>query len=278
MIKLIATDLDGTLFYPKKRLTLMSKDNKNFLAKFINNGGKVVLVSGRNTAVVHKVEKKIGHSVAFLGCNGSYLIEDGEMKMNHPLPNDIMMELYTRLKSNFGIMAWFLFDETKKLYITLHGVSGLYQTFARLYNVSLGVYKEKVVFGEKSFLKHLSTQRTYKLMPIFGVGKNAKLKAKQAFTAINDLYKDKITVCCTDNSLEFTALGSNKASGLEEYISMLGITKDEVAVIGDSGNDVVLFDNFPNTFCMAHGEEHIKSHAKTVVNRVYDLDKYVFEE
>ncbi len=50
--------------------------------------------------------------------------------------------------------------------------------------------------------------------------------------------KDKITVCCTDNSLEMTALGMNKAVGLSEYINNLGIDKSEVAVVGDSGNDL----------------------------------------
>ena len=33
MIKLIATDLDGTLFYPKKRITVLSKENRKFLKR-----------------------------------------------------------------------------------------------------------------------------------------------------------------------------------------------------------------------------------------------------
>ena len=58
MIKVIATDLDGTLFYPKKRLRLIPKKNKEFLTRFASNGGKVVVVSSRGFNFASKLEKK----------------------------------------------------------------------------------------------------------------------------------------------------------------------------------------------------------------------------
>ena len=276
MIKLIATDLDGTLFYPKKRITVLSKENRKFLKEFIDNGGKVVLVSGRNAAVLPKVEKKVGHSISLLGCNGSFLIEDGQLKDEHPLPNDVCLEVYNKLKNNFGIIAWFLFDNTPALYVSIaSGISSALLTVSKIYNLTLGVYKEKLIFGEKKFVKKLAEGKNFKLMPIFGLGKSSYVKAKQAFMAINDLYKDKITVCCTDNSLEMTALGMNKAVGLSEYINNLGIDKSEVAVVGDSGNDLVMFKNFENSFCMEHSEQEIKNQAKYIVKRVYILKDYI---
>lgn len=276
MIKLIATDLDGTLFYPKKRITVLSQKNKKFLKEFIDKGGKVVLVSGRNSAVLPKVEKKVKHKISLLGCNGSFLIEDGELKNEHALPNDVCLEIYNKLKNSFGIIAWFLFDETQNLYVSIaNGISNVFLTGAKVYNLSLGVYREKLIFGEKKFVKKLATGRNFKLMPIFGLGKKSYTKAKQAHLAINDLYKDKLTICCTDNAIEITALGMNKATGLTEYINNLGIEKNEVIVIGDSGNDLVLFNNFENSFCMAHSEPEIKKHAKYIVDRVYNLKDYI---
>lgn len=55
MSKLIATDLDGTLFYPKKRIKMISKKSLNFLRQHIDNGGKLVLVSGRNSEYLKKL-------------------------------------------------------------------------------------------------------------------------------------------------------------------------------------------------------------------------------
>ena len=48
MGKIIATDLDGTLFYPKDKNEMIYKPNLFFLQSFIDDGGKVILISGRS--------------------------------------------------------------------------------------------------------------------------------------------------------------------------------------------------------------------------------------
>ena len=47
MGKVIATDLDGTLFYPKRRVRMIKSKSLKFLRRHIDNGGRLVLVSGR---------------------------------------------------------------------------------------------------------------------------------------------------------------------------------------------------------------------------------------
>ena len=43
----IATDLDGTLFYPKRPLHIIAKRNRVFLNRFTNDGGLLVLSTSR---------------------------------------------------------------------------------------------------------------------------------------------------------------------------------------------------------------------------------------
>ena len=45
-------------------------------------------------------------------------------------------------------------------------------------------------------------------------------------------------------------------------------------VVGDSGNDVPLFINFPNSFVMKQAPEEVKEKAKYVVESVADLEAY----
>ena len=59
MEKIIATDLDGTLFYPKDTKEMISKPNLFFLQNFIDNGGKTILISGRSHLYCQKTVKKI---------------------------------------------------------------------------------------------------------------------------------------------------------------------------------------------------------------------------
>ena len=74
--KVIATDLDGTLFYPKKRFRMINSGNKIFLRKFIDQGGKVVLVSGRNVNYLEKTKRRLKRPVDFAGCNGAFIKVD----------------------------------------------------------------------------------------------------------------------------------------------------------------------------------------------------------
>ena len=115
-------------------------------------------------------------------------------------------------------------------------------------------------------------------MPVFGLKKDANEKMKMAGIALNDLYEDDFTIVGQKNAMEITAKGVNKAKSLEEYLRINNISKDEVAVIGDSENDLVMFDSFNNSFCMSHAEEDIKKRAKHIVDSVSDLRDYLLDE
>ena len=127
MIKLIGIDLDGTLLYPKRHLTVLIRKNTNFLKRFIAKGGKVIFVSGRNPMMQKKVEKKVGAQIPILCCNGSFLYKDGEVSNNSPIPTNTAIELYSKMKKKFGILAWVLLDSTSHMYTTFHNIGGFYQ-------------------------------------------------------------------------------------------------------------------------------------------------------
>ena len=50
---------------------------------------------------------------------------------------------------------------------------------------------------------------------------------------------------------------------------------NEVAVCGDSGNDLYMFARFPHTFAMEHSPEHFKSQANHVISRISGLQEYL---
>ena len=79
MIKLLATDLDGTLFFPKRRTHLIPSRNKKFLRKFVAQGGKVVLVSSRGDAFLDRTVKRIGVPIDYIGTDGTLVKIDGKV-------------------------------------------------------------------------------------------------------------------------------------------------------------------------------------------------------
>lgn len=278
MIKLIATDLDGTLFYPKRHMTLTTKANKEFLRDFYKAGGKVVLVTGRSFHIASKVEKKTGVPISIIGCNGAFVYEDGKFIIENPLDNNELINLYNELKNKYGIGVWMVFDNSDKLKITVHVGGKVTKLGARIGNRLQFSYKENFIAGEKKFVDCLSNNVNYKLMPVFGITRIAYKRCKDAYIALQANYSDKFTIVASKNAMEITAPNINKASVLKQYISKLGIEEDEVAVIGDSENDIVMFDTFKNSFVMSHAKKEIQERANTVVDSVSDLRKYVLND
>ena len=106
MIKLIATDLDGTLFYPKKKIKLLIKKNIKFLKNYIESGNRVILVSGRNFHIVERIKRKLKNNVDMLACNGSALYKDGEVIEDSPMSHDDVKRLYEDNLENKNIISW----------------------------------------------------------------------------------------------------------------------------------------------------------------------------
>ena len=114
MIKVLATDLDGTLFYPKRKISLISGKNKKFLRKFVKEGKKVILVTGRNQNVSSKVAKKIGSKLNLIGCNGGIIIENGQIIKENCISHDIAKKIYP-LSVDFFIYKYIIADNFIKM-------------------------------------------------------------------------------------------------------------------------------------------------------------------
>ena len=70
MCKLLACDLDGTLFYPRQIGRCIPMRNVRFLRHWIDAGNKVVLITSRSYEYVEKLFKEIKRPVD--GTNGSH--------------------------------------------------------------------------------------------------------------------------------------------------------------------------------------------------------------
>lgn len=278
MIKLIATDLDGTLFYPKRRFTLLTRKNQRLLKDFSSAGGKIVLVTGRSRRVASKVGKKIKTNISVLGCNGAFFYEDGEYKYDKPINQQIFMKVYMKLRKSYGIIGWLLLDDTDVIKISTPVVSKIVNLVARLFNRFNFAYSEKYVLGEKPFLDAVASGKCYKLMPIFGMGKGGRERAKVAAFALNDLFGSQLDITIANVSLEITRKGTNKGNALREYIKEKGIKEDEVLVIGDADNDVSMLASFQHSFAMNRGEDEPKRIANYHIDYVSDIRDYILTE
>ncbi len=279
MIKVIASDLDGTLFYPKRKARLLTSGNKDFLKRLSEAGKKVVLVSGRNYPILEKIAKKINYYPIMIGCNGAFVSVDNKIVYQNSMDHDKVRKLYHDLRDSYSILAWLVMTDKKPLIITTPNIKK--HQFALLflgYRLQ-GVLSEKYEFGEDVLEECLNDPEChfYKVMPYFGYHSDAVQLARNHAELFRQKYGDEFEILWSSDSVEFMNKGANKANALERFIEDRNINHQEVAVIGDSGNDVPMFERFENSFVMAQAPQEVKKHAKHELKEVCEIEKYLDE-
>ncbi|MDD6302851.1 MAG: HAD family hydrolase [Bacillales bacterium] len=279
MIKAIATDLDGTLFYPKRRIRLISSQNKQFIKNAVSNGLDVILVTGRNYSVSSKVEEAIGlkNTISIIGCNGAFIAHKGEIIQENYIDRDEAIKLYDLLSQDKDVKTIMIFSNKKHMLIDSSFLNPFEKLFGTIGLLFQGAYFEPFKLGRKKVLKELEDKdlKIYKIMPWYGYKKGSKEISFNACKKYNDLFKGQYECSYSEAALEIQAKGINKANALQQLIRKLNIEKDETVVVGDSGNDIAMFKEFNKSFVMSHAPETVKVEAQTVIDSVSDIQKFL---
>ena len=140
-----------------------------------------------------------------------------------------------------------------------------------------GAYFEPFKVGRrqiKSFIENPKT-KVYKIMPWFGLGEKGIVTARRVFDEFKEKYGNDFEIWFSGSAIEIMEKGTNKAHALKELLKVKGIQENEVAVVGDSGNDIPLFENFENSFVMKQAPEEVKMKAKVTLKSFDDLENYI---
>ncbi len=276
MGKLIATDLDGTLFYPKKRIYMIKRKSLLFLRKHIDNGGKLVLVSGRNSEYLQKVVRRIDRPVDVIGCNASFIISDNKVIRDVGFDVDKTKEVLKKIEKEFSTKGMFTMSSDNRFVIREKFRSRIYRIVYKIWNFFQGVYKEPSVVSKEQYNEIIDSGKAKKIMIFFGVGHKNVLRSKEANKIIREKYGDVVESAWSNEFIELSPAGCSKSEGLKYYADYHKINHSDVYVVGDSGNDISMFNEFSeNSFCMSHASLSVSKYAKHVIKRFSDLEKFI---
>lgn len=274
MPKIIATDLDGTLFYPKDKVNMISAANLYFLQSFIDDGGEVILISGRSWDFCQKVIEKIGRKVSVISYNGGCVFDGEKLIKSEVIDNNVVSEIIEEVARDYHNTGVFLMSK-KGLTVKLKYKSKLMKTLYRNWYRGQKALAENYIDGYDVFDEELKNGTIYKFMLFFGLGKRNRQKAGKVTSILREKY-DHIEANWSENVVEITGKGVIKANSLRELCKLKGYKDEDVIVVGDSGNDISMFKEFPeNSFCMNHAPESVKKYAKYTLNKFEDLCRYI---
>ena len=252
-IKIIATDMDGTLLDPRGQLDLPRLEK--ILDKLDHRGVRFVIATGNE---VHRMRQLLGHlaeRVVLVVANGARIFENNEL-LQAQTWDDAMVDralahfkgrecqdqfVVTAMNGGF-VKKGTVFTELDK-FMTLEMIEKLYQrmNFVDEFDSNLfgGVLKMSMVVGEE--------------------------RSDAVLQEINDLFDGHVRAVSSGyGCIDILQDGIHKAWGLVELLKRWNLKPEQIMAFGDSENDIEMLELAGISYAMENAEEAVKRVATKV--------------
>lgn len=251
-IKVIFLDMDETLLDENHRI---SEYTKNKLIKFQENGGRVILISGRNLSGIleYAKELKLDKYDGYFGCfNGAvvYKFLNGKLRVDFKniLNSDKLLEVNKFVKENNLSMMLY---NGKKIIIENNNEYSVYENMLR----------DVVIYSKYDITDDIKKMKISKAV-ILANPKNSK----EYVTMLNNKIPDFEFYLSRDCYIECTNFGINKGNFFEYMLKKLKVDNKNTICFGDSDNDYKMLEKSVNSVAMINGKRRVKDVAKYITN------------
>ena len=241
MIKLVACDLDGTLF--NSNMTV-SDTNTQAVKNAQNNGIEFLIATGRAPRESRSILKDADLNTGFISLNGALVFnEEGKLIVKHSIPTNKAIQIVNLLHD-----AGFYFEIVTEKQVYSENLEQRITNVAHLM-VDLNPlldFRQAVAIsaGNKtitnmkqvpSFTKLLSDPQieVMKFIAFDSRGHEACADVKEEIAKLGDL----VVTSSSSSNIEINAVKAQKGLALLDYAKLKNIKQNEIAAIGDNLND-----------------------------------------
>lgn len=241
MVKLIASDMDGTLLDSKGNLP---KEFDLVAEELISKGITLVAASGRQYYTLRDLFNNIKDEMVFISENGSYVMYKDKEIYSSVIPRGKIQEILSSISDIQGIEV--VFCGKKGAYV-------LSKEERFIKEVEKYYHKYKVV---QDFSKVQDEVVKLAIFDRIGAEDNSDKFVRPIW---GEEYK--VTISGID-WLDITNKATNKGNSLKAVIEMLNINKDETMAFGDYLNDLEMLQEVNYSYAMMNAHEEVKKHSK----------------
>lgn len=256
MIKLIATDLDGTLLMPDH--VTVSLENTEALREASERGIKTVIASGRTYGVFSNDVRRLGFIDYAIMSNGASLMAfdtaTGEPTTHSPvteLPFDVWEKVYTAMSDAGADPEIYAFGKS-------------FMDEGRRSRYASDRLPEELVaelFSHISFVddvREVLRGRSIEKICSLSVPESTRGALEAALYGNESL---SVTTSIPGN-IEVNYRGTSKGAALEMLCGLLDIKPSEVMVFGDADNDIEMLKFAEYSFAMGNASPEVKAVAR----------------
>lgn len=260
MVKLFATDLDGTLL---QRGKYISPDDIQALHTLKEQQIDFAIATGRMDKEIVVISEQIelkGHRISQ---NGAFAITKEDEIIYEKTFDVATSKIIHQVVSDYPDP--FCISTADDIYI-----SKVTEDIQRLEGELFFPIKEGVDFLNNYGSNFLPSK-------FMLLGETNELLAYQK-KIMNQIASVAESYLSDPHCLDVVPKGVSKSLGLRKLATLLQIDPTEIAVIGDSFNDIPMFEMTPHSFAMATAPKEVQEHASYVVNSVKEAVELVTEK
>ena len=244
MIKLIATDMDGTFLDSKKRI---SPQFPSLYFKMQEKGVRFVIASGNQYYRLYQKFLPLSGDIIFIAENGAYIV-DGVHEIHCSV-----------IKKEYVDYIVKLIDKHPRLFMIMCGKKGAYAESKHF------EYKNEVkkYYCAYSFVESFDeVDDEIMKIAIF----DPEYNIKECENDIKPYLPEGLKLVTSGNEwMDILNEGTNKGVAINMVRDSLGITKEESAAFGDQMNDYELLSEVKYAYAMSNAVDAIKEIAYEVV-------------
>ncbi|WP_088810515.1 MULTISPECIES: Cof-type HAD-IIB family hydrolase [unclassified Listeria] len=282
MIKVIASDMDGTLLNSDIRVT---EENVKAIEFARSKGVHFVLCTGRMYDDAMSLIHKANLYAPAICMNGAEVRDEhGKILLQHTLDKDISRKtfqilsdlgMYTELFTDIGPISTnkeqgkeFLIEMYRKMHPDkpVQSISEQIEERFQAKDVHEITDVNRVFENEEmNILKFIS----------FSPNPDILTRAKKELSVSNEL---AITSSFSDN-IEITNRAAQKGISLQYYVERLGVSLEETFAIGDNMNDLSMIKMAGYSVAMGNAEPEVKKRAKyeTTTNDEHGVAEAIYK-
>lgn len=263
MIRLIVTDIDGTLV-PEGGNTV----NPEYMAvirRLLDLGVRFAAASGRQASSIDAIFHELRDRIYYLGDNGACILKNGEILKEALMEKETLLQFLHALK---GIQGQRLLLSSREGYYT----DDQDETFCRL------VFEEYKGVGKVVEYIEDYTDACIKVSLYCENG------AREIYGLLYDDWKDKLAIHVSGARwVDVNDFRSTKGNAVQWLQEKYGITPEETVVFGDNYNDISMMKRAKRSYASELSHPDIKAAAGNIAasyekDGVLEILKQIVEE
>ncbi len=248
MIKLIASDIDGTLLPEGNKV--LNPEIYDMILELKKQDILFVVASGRQLQSQELLFAPVAKDISYISENGAICQLYGKQYVISEFDRDFAMRIIEEM------------DKRPQCKAAISTPSTQY-----------------IKSGDEEFFKHMTTHLKYHITkidslkdidePIVKVAFLDTETTQESYEYFTALFGNEIKIANAGNLwIDFIPFDSNKGTALKFILEQINATPEEAISFGDQQNDVEMLELTGKSYAMAHAKPDIQKHATDITESV----------